>query len=103
MCHNTCTEVPGIRLRLPGPSAMFLALRWTFIQLGTRKWSCTNVTANQRGMYCVHLFGTGSHSPYSAGWHRTHYIAQSVLILSVILLPQPPECWDYKTVQLLAE
>jgi hypothetical protein len=41
---------------------------------------------------CVWFFETGSHSPC---WPRTLYEDQAGLEL-VILLPQPPKCWDYR-------
>jgi hypothetical protein len=45
-----------------------------------------------------HLFIFGnSFSLCRPGWLGTPYIAQDSLKL-VILLPQPPECWDYRPV-----
>jgi hypothetical protein len=37
-------------------------------------------------------------SLYSQDWAETHYVAQVGLKL-LILLPQPPECWDHRHVQ----
>jgi hypothetical protein len=34
---------------------------------------------------------------YNSGWPRTPFEAQAALKL-MILLPQPPECWDYRCV-----
>ena len=41
------------------------------------------------------LFETGSHYAVQAGLELT-FVAQAGLKLALILLPQPPKCWDYR-------
>jgi hypothetical protein len=49
-------------------------------------------------------FDTGTHFGFlikgGLGWPQTHFIAQVGLEHS-ILLPQPPEVWDYRNLPLL--
>ena len=42
-----------------------------------------------------YLFETGSHYAVQAGLELT-FVAQTGLELTLILVPQPPKCWDYR-------
>ena len=44
------------------------------------------------------LFGGYEISLCSSDWPWTHYVVQAEVQIRVILLPQPPGCWDYKCV-----